>query len=178
MPSDAIREAYWQETLAAAGDPAAEMMMALRTQTFMATASVIGTPEVKLIADNWRARVDTPSTILAAGGGIGGAVQQRIDTLFDSISQTVFGAPLSQLPAIDFASLPSPTPTPSTALPMTPTPPAAPAPAPVIPKPPARPKRRPGRGRPRPTTGRGHPDSGHHGGGTGGGGGGIITIRS
>jgi len=174
MPSDSVREAYWQETLASAGNAGAELLMAFRTQTFMATASVIGSPEAKLIANKWLSRVDTLSTYRAAGAGFGGAVQQRIDSLFDTMSQTVFGAPMSQLPPVDFASLPGPAPTPSPAVSVAPMPSAAPLPAPPIPQPPQRPKRRPPR-RP-PTTGGGHPDSGYNGGGSGGGGGGPVVI--
>jgi hypothetical protein len=177
MPSDSVREAYWQETLASAGNPGAELLMAFRTQTFMATASVIGTPEAKLIANKWLSRVDTLSTYRAAGAGFGGALQQRIDALFDSISQSVFGTPMSQLPPVDFASLPALAPTPSPAVTITPMQPAAPIPAPPVPKPPVRPKRPPrGRPRPGPTTGSGHPDSGHHGGRSGAGGGGPVVI--
>lgn len=178
MPSDSIREAYWQETLASAGNPGAELLMAFRTQTFMATASVIGSPETKLIANKWLSRVDTLSTYRAAGAGFGGALQQRIDTLFDSISQSIFGTPMSQLPPVDFASLPTLAPTPSPAVTITPAPSLSLPPAPIVPKRPRRPrgKRRPHHG---PTTGRGHPDSGHHGGGSGGGGGGgVLTIRN
>lgn len=184
MPSDSVREAYWQETLASAGNAGAELLMAFRTQTFMATASVIGSPEAKLIANRWLSRVDTLSTYRAAGAGFGGAVQQRIDSLFDSPSQSAFGAPISQLPPVDFASLPAPAPapTPSPAVVITPVPSFSLPPAPAVPKPPTKPHRRPrGKRRPHygPTTGRGHPDSGHHGGGSGGGGGGgVLTIRS
>jgi hypothetical protein len=162
MPSDSVREAYWQEVLASAGNPGAELLMALRTQTFMATASAIGSPEAKLIANKWLSRVDTLSTYRAAGTGIGGVVEQRIDALFDSISQSVFGAPTSQLPPVDFASLPGPTPTPNPAVSIVPMPPVAPLPVPPVPRPPNRPKRRPPR-RP-PTTAGGHPGSGHGGG--------------
>jgi hypothetical protein len=182
MPSDSIREAYWAETLASAGDPAAELLMGLRTQTFMATASVIGSPDVKAIADKWRARVDTPSTVRAGLGGFGSSVEKRIDALFDRMSQEVFGIPSSELPAVDIGSLPPPAPTPSPAVTITPAPSLSLPPAPVVPKPPAKPRRRPrGKRRPHhgPTTGRGHPDSGHHGGGSGGGGGGgVLTIRN
>jgi hypothetical protein len=182
MPSESTREAYWNEVLANTGNPMGEVQMAFRTETFMGTASVIGSPEMKAIADGWRARVDTLSTYKAAASGFGGAVQKRVDAFFNNLSQEVFGIPSSELPVIDLGALPPPTPTPSPAVTTTPTPPASLPPAPVVPKPPVKPRQRPrGKRRPQhgPTTGRGHPDSGHHGGGSGGGGGGgVLTIRN
>lgn len=47
MANDAIRERYWIEILSTAGNPAAELAILVKTENFMATASVIGTPEVK-----------------------------------------------------------------------------------------------------------------------------------
>jgi hypothetical protein len=146
MGSDAIREAYWGEVLASAGDPIGDILMAAQTQTFMATASVVGTPHVKAIADSWRARVDSPSTIIAAGRGASGMVAERINTVFNTISNNVFGMPSAffgppSTPVPGPVSIPAPT---------------SIAPPPSVPRPPKR--RSSGRRVPPPTTRHnGHP---------------------
>lgn len=136
----------------------------VRTENLMATASVIGNAETKAVAQNWRARVDTPSMTAAVLNGTTGMVADRIGVLFRDISENVLGPIPSGtvIPAWVPAPTPTPVPTPNvvTALPPIPSAPQVPAP----------PKHRP-RSRPRlppPTTHRGHPGSGY--GPTGGGG--------
>ena len=164
VASDAMREHYWSQILASAGDPIAEAAILVRTENLMATASVIGNAEMKAVAQNWRARVDTPSMTAAVLNGTTGMVADRIGALFRDISENVLGPIPSGtvIPAWVSAPTPTPVPTPNvvTALPPIPSAPQVPAP------PKHRPRSRPRL--PRPTTHRGHPGSGY--GPTGGGG--------
>lgn len=158
MANDTIREQYWNEVLMAAGDPFAEALIAVKTESFMATASVIGTPEVKAIADNWRARIDVPSTIIASGYGVANMLGERVDALFaraqQNILQAVHAAPTAQswVPSAN----PTPTPVPNVVAPAhTALPPM------THPAPPPRRRRNRGRRLPPPTTYQGHPGSGY-----------------
>lgn len=164
VASDAMREYYWSEILASAGDPIAEAAILVKTENLMATASVIGNAEIKAVAQNWRARVDTPSMTAAVLNGTVGMVADRIGGLFREISDNVLG-PIPSGTVIP-AWVPPPTPTP---LP-TPNVVTAPLPIPSAPQAPNPAKYKP-RKRPRlppPTTHQGHPGSGY--GPSGGGG--------
>lgn len=180
LGSDAIRAVYWEEALRSAGDPIGELIVAARTETLMATASVIGSAEIKALANNWRSRVATPSTVFAAGKGMGGMIGARIDSLFDNIANSIFGPGGSAHLATGMA----PAPTPAPAIAVTPAPAPPPPPAPAIPAPPVntnRPAKRRGskhRWRPSSTTRHGHPGDGFDGAvNTGSGGGGRLVIR-
>jgi hypothetical protein len=158
MANDEIRERYWTETLESAGDPVAEALIMMRTETFMATASVIGNADVKAIADNWRSRVDTPSTIAAVAGASAGMIADRIGNLFKDITNTVLGPVPEGTIIPTWTPIPAATPLPVPNAAITP-----PAPIPAPPRAPVHPVRKP-RKRPRlppPTTYKGHPGSGY-----------------
>lgn len=169
MANDEVRERYWTEILKSAGDPVAEALIMIKTETFMATASVIGNPDMKAVAENWRSRVDATSTIAAVGNGATGMIADRIGNLFKDITNSILG------PVPAGTIIPTWTPAPA-ATPL-PVPNAATTPPPPIPAPPrvpVNPVRKPRR-RPRlppPTTHRGHPGSGYEQ--TGGGGRGPV----
>lgn len=165
MANDEIRERYWTEILESAGDPVAEVLIFIKTETFMATASVMGNADVKAVTHSWRSRVDTPSTFTAVGSSATGMIVDRVDNLFKDITNTVLGP----VPAGTII----PTWTPAPAATLLPVPNAATTPPPPIPAPPrlpVHPVRKP-RKRPRlppPTTHRGHPGSGYEQSGGGG----------
>lgn len=50
--NDTMRERYWSEILASAGDPIAEAIILVKTESLMATASVIGNAEIKAVVQN------------------------------------------------------------------------------------------------------------------------------
>lgn len=158
MANDEIRERYWMETLESAGDPVAEALIIMRTETFMATVSTIGNADMKAVADNWRSRVDTPSTIAAVARGTTGMIADRIGDLFKDITNAVLG------PVPAGTIIPTWTPAPA-ATPL-PVPNAATTPPPPIPAPPrvpvhpvSKPRKKPRL--PPPTTYKGHPGSGY-----------------
>ncbi|WP_146749659.1 MULTISPECIES: hypothetical protein [unclassified Pseudomonas] len=158
VANDVMRERYWSEILASAGDPIAEAVILVKTENLMATASVIGNSQIKAIAQGWRARVDTPTMTAAVLNGTAGMVADRLSGLFRDISNTVLGPipPETVIPVW----VPAPTPTPSS----TPNSTAAPSPIPPPPRPPAPPVRKPPKRRPNlppPTTHQGHPGSGY-----------------
>ncbi|MEX6664096.1 hypothetical protein [Pseudomonas sp. W2-17] len=158
MGNDEMRERYWTEILESAGDPVAEVLIFIKTETFMATASVIGNADVKAVTNSWRSRVDTPSTFAAVGSSATGMIVDRVDNLFKDITNTVLG------PVPAGTIIPTWTPAPA-ATPL-PVPNAATTPPPPIPAPPrvpVHPVRKP-RKKPRlppPTTYKGHPGSGY-----------------
>lgn len=158
MANDAIRECYWIEILSTAGNPAAELAILVKTENFMATASVIGTPEVKALAQNWRSRVDTPSTFAAAANGTTGMIGDQITKFFEEISNAVLGHVPAGTVIPTWAPVSFPTPSPAVQAPAA----AAPIPAaPQSPAPPVRRRRKGNRGLPPPTTYQGHPGSGY-----------------
>lgn len=165
MANDEVRERYWTEILESAGNPVTEALIMMKTETFMATASVIGNEHMKAVANGWRSRVDAASTIAAVGSGATGMIADRIGNLFNDITNSILG------PVPAGTIIPTWTPAPA-ATPL-PVPNAATTPPPPIPAPPrvpVNPVRKPRR-RPRlppPTTHRGHPGSGYEQ--TGGGG--------
>jgi hypothetical protein len=158
VTNDTMRERYWSEILASAGDPIAEAAILVKTESLMATASVIGNAHIKSIAQNWRTRVDTPTMTAAVLNGATGMVADRIGGLVSEISDSVLGPvpPGVAIPA--WIPAPSPTPLPASNVG------APPPPIPAAPRPPAPPVRRRPKKRPRlppPTTHQGHPGSGY-----------------
>ncbi|WP_346833304.1 hypothetical protein ABDX87_13660 [Pseudomonas abietaniphila] len=157
MANDTVRERYWSEILAAAGDPVSEAIVLVRTESFMATASVVGSQDVKKVVQNWRDRLDTPAAIVATGKNAAGMVADRINAFFNEISESVLGQvpPGAIIP--DWVPVPPPTPLPTPN--MTTVLPSIPA-APNVPVSPAhKPRKRPRL--PPPTTHQGHPGSGY-----------------
>lgn len=160
--NDTMRERYWSEILASAGDPIAEAIILVKTESLMATASVIGNAEIKAVVQNWRARVDTPAMTAAVLNGTAGMAADRIGGLFREISDNTFGPipPGTITPAWAPAPAPAPMPTP-TPLPV-PNVVVAPRPvSPVHPVLPSAPRRRRKNRLPPPTTHQGHPGSGY-----------------
>nr|GFD54645.1 hypothetical protein [Tanacetum cinerariifolium] len=91
----------------------------------MATASVVGSQDVKKVVQNWRDRLDTPAAIVATGKSAAGMVADRINAFFNEISESVLGQvpPGAIIP--DWVPVPPPTPLPTPN--MTTVPPSIPA---------------------------------------------------
>ena len=151
---ESLRQIYWEQVLASAGDADAELELAARTYVFMRNKALKGAEADKKIAADWVSRIESienTKAIVELGAF-------KLKEKFDHVTRAIMNA-LYAMPSTP-SHYPAPiAPPPKTVVPL----PSVSLPTP----PPPRRRRRPGGGGRPPTTAGGYNNGGHY---TGGGG--------
>lgn len=87
------RETYWKEVLGAAGSLPSELWLSLRTDASVAFSSAMAPEELRVQAESWKARIDSPGGVASVLLGLGTVTANGIQGVISDLINTDEPAP-------------------------------------------------------------------------------------